>query len=88
MAEVPLIKPEAFRIHTQGIAAVVNARCQGPSLAHPNIIVFKSMDQGEWELRVPQEFAGFCAKNDMVVFSVTLIRNTLGAAVQTGDQPG
>jgi hypothetical protein len=84
----PIIKPDAYRIQTQGIAAVVNARCLGPSLAHPGTMVFKSADQGEFELKLPQEFAGFCQKDEMVVFSITLIRNTLGAAVNTGDQPG
>jgi len=83
----PIIKPDAYRIHTQGIAAVVNARCIGPSLAHPGTMVFKSADAGEWEMKVPQEFAGFVQKDEMVVFSITLIRNTLGAAVTSADDP-
>lgn len=83
----PIIKPDAYRIHTQGIAAVVNARCEGPSIAHPGSIRFRSADVGEWEMKVPQEFAGFCQKDEMVVFSITVIRNTLGAAVQSGDEP-
>ena len=84
----PIIKPDAYRIHTQGIAAVVNARCEGPSIAHPGSMRFRSADAGEWEMKVPQEFAGFCLKDEMVVFSITIIRNTLGAATTSADEPG
>lgn len=79
----PIIKPDAFRIHTQGIAAVVNARCMGPSIAHTGAFVFRSADGGEWMIQAPQEFAGFCQKDEMVVFSITLIHHTLGAAVDS-----
>lgn len=77
----PIIKPDSYRIHTQGIAAVVNARCLGPSLSDVGSIRFKSADAGEWEMKVPEAFANFCKKDDMVVFSITLVRNSLGEAV-------
>lgn len=82
----PLLTPDAYRIKTQGIAAVVNAQCLGPSLTDPNSLRFKSRDAGEWEMKVPAQFAGFCQKDEMVVFSITLIRNTLGAAVTAGEE--
>ena len=81
MPEVPLIKPDSYRINTKGIAAVVNAKCMGPSVDKELCTRFVSMDGGAWDLKLPMEFAGFCQKDDMVVFSITLIQNTLGANV-------
>lgn len=84
METKPPFMPE-YRVHSQGIAAVINAQGLGIHVDNKRYRV-QSMD-GDWQFTFPAEFANFVGKDDNCIISITLIKNNLVEAPIIGAEP-
>lgn len=69
------VPSDEVTIHTQALAAVINAKCMGELVKGSGVIRFVS-DDGKFKLDLPVEFGGFVPPDGGCVFSITILRNT------------
>lgn len=69
------LPPEEVTIHSQALAAVINAKCMGELVKGSGVIRFVS-DDGKFRLDLPVEFGGFVPPDGGCIFSITILRNT------------
>lgn len=61
-------------IHSQALAAVINAKCMGELVKGSGVIRFIS-DDGRFKMDFPLEFGGFVPPDAGCILSITLLRN-------------
>lgn len=68
------VPPEEVTIHSQALAAVINAKCMGELVKGSGTLRFVS-DDNRFKLDLPVEFGGFVPPDAGCIFSITILRN-------------